>query len=25
VILRHLGDTHPHPGLPPQAGEGDKP
>jgi very-short-patch-repair endonuclease len=24
VILRHLGDTHPHPGLPPQAGEGDK-
>ena len=24
VILRHLCDTHPHPGLPPQAGEGDK-
>ena len=24
VILRHLADTHPHPGLPPQAGEGDK-
>jgi very-short-patch-repair endonuclease len=24
VILRHLTDTHPHPGLPPQAGEGDR-
>ncbi|MBC7990279.1 MAG: endonuclease domain-containing protein [Luteimonas sp.] len=24
VILRYLGDSHPHPGLPPQAGEGDK-
>lgn len=25
VILRQLIDPHPHPGLPPQAGEGDKP
>lgn len=25
VILRHLCDTYPHPVLPPQAGEGDKP
>lgn len=25
VILQRLGGTHPHPGLPPQAGEGDKP
>jgi len=24
VILRHLADTHPHPGFPPRAGEGDK-
>ena len=25
VILGHLIDTHPHPGLPPQAGEGEPP
>lgn len=25
MILRHLGDSGPHPGLPPHAGEGDKP
>lgn len=24
MIMRHLRDTHPHPNLPPQAGEGDK-
>ena len=24
VILRHLRDTYPHPGLPPRAGEGGK-
>jgi very-short-patch-repair endonuclease len=25
VIFRHLSEERPHPGLPPQAGEGDKP